>query len=97
MSLAVLTLVLGGARSGKSRYAQTLIGDRVAIYIATAPRNADREMQARIARHRDDRPASWITIEEPEAVAKIVRRGVARRGAGARRLPDALAIEPVCP
>jgi adenosylcobinamide kinase / adenosylcobinamide-phosphate guanylyltransferase len=69
----VLTLVLGGARSGKSRYAQSLIGGRRAIYIATARRDDDREMRARIARHRSDRPASWITIEEPEQVPSRVR------------------------
>jgi len=65
----MLTLVLGGARSGKSRYAQSLVGNRQAIYIATARRpSRDRDMLARIARHQADRPASWITIEEPEAV-----------------------------
>jgi adenosylcobinamide kinase/adenosylcobinamide-phosphate guanylyltransferase len=71
----VLTLVLGGARSGKSRYAQSLVGDRQAIYIATA-RHAgrDRDMRARIARHQADRPAGWVTIEEPEAVAAAARR-----------------------
>jgi adenosylcobinamide kinase / adenosylcobinamide-phosphate guanylyltransferase len=70
----MLTLVLGGARSGKSRYAQMLVGDRVAIYVATARRDSDREMRTRIARHRDGRPPSWITIEEPEAVPAVVRR-----------------------
>lgn len=69
----MLTLVLGGARSGKSRYAQALIGDRRAIYVATARRSADREMSGRIARHRADRPSSWTTIEEPESVPRIVR------------------------
>jgi adenosylcobinamide kinase/adenosylcobinamide-phosphate guanylyltransferase len=69
----MLTLVLGGARSGKSRYAQALIGERAAIYIATARRTRDREMSSRIDRHRADRPASWITIEEPELVPRVVR------------------------
>ena len=69
----MLTLVLGGARSGKSRYAQTLIGDRRAIYIATARRTRDREMAGRIERHRADRPPSWITLEEPEMVPQVVR------------------------
>ena len=69
----MLTLVLGGARSGKSRYAQSLIGDRQAIYVATARRTHDREMASRIDRHRSDRPAAWITIEEPENVPHIVR------------------------
>jgi len=70
----MLTLVLGGARSGKSQYAHALVGDRVAIYLATARREADREMQRRIARHRVDRPSSWITIEEPEAVPTVIRQ-----------------------
>jgi adenosylcobinamide kinase / adenosylcobinamide-phosphate guanylyltransferase len=69
----MLTLVLGGARSGKSRYAASLLGTREAIYVATARRNDDREMLARITRHRADRPSAWITIEEPEDVPAVVR------------------------
>jgi adenosyl cobinamide kinase/adenosyl cobinamide phosphate guanylyltransferase len=69
----MLTLVLGGARSGKSRYAQSLVGHRQAICVATARRGHDREMAGRIDRHRADRPDSWITIEEPEAVPLVVR------------------------
>src|SRR5688500_14674060 len=69
----MLTLVLGGARSGKSRYAQALIGDRQAIYIATARRTRDREMAGRIGRHRAERRSSWTTIEEPEFVPLVVR------------------------
>jgi adenosylcobinamide kinase/adenosylcobinamide-phosphate guanylyltransferase len=69
----MLTLVLGGARSGKSRYAQSLVGNRSAIYVATARRSRDREMGDRIDRHRADRPGSWIVIEEPEAVPLVVR------------------------
>jgi len=69
----MLRLVLGGARSGKSRYAQALIGDRQAIYVATARRSRDREMSGRIDRHRADRPSSWTTIEEPEFVPRVVR------------------------
>jgi len=69
----MLTLVLGGARSGKSRYAQALIGDREAIYVAAARRTRDREISGRIERHRADRPSSWITIEEPESVPRVVR------------------------
>jgi adenosylcobinamide kinase / adenosylcobinamide-phosphate guanylyltransferase len=69
----MLTLVLGGARSGKSRYAQGLIGDRHAIYVATARRTKDREMTGRIARHRASRRPSWTTIEEPEFVPRAIR------------------------
>jgi adenosylcobinamide kinase/adenosylcobinamide-phosphate guanylyltransferase len=68
----MLTLVIGGARSGKSRYAQSICskGPRVA-YIATA-RLEDDEMRSRVARHRRDRPAAWLTIEEPLAIADAV-------------------------
>jgi adenosylcobinamide kinase/adenosylcobinamide-phosphate guanylyltransferase len=59
-------LVLGGARSGKSRFAQTqaehLPGDLV--YIATA-QALDSEMEERIVRHRSDRGPRWRTVEEP--------------------------------
>jgi adenosylcobinamide kinase/adenosylcobinamide-phosphate guanylyltransferase len=70
----MLTLVLGGARSGKSSYAQSLVADRRAIYLATARRNGDREMRARISRHRGDRPEQWITLEEPIEVPSVIRR-----------------------
>ena len=69
----MLTLVLGGARSGKSGYAQSLVGERQAIYVATARRDGDREMRARITRHRGDRPGQWITVEEPIDVPGVVR------------------------
>jgi adenosylcobinamide kinase/adenosylcobinamide-phosphate guanylyltransferase len=73
----MLTLILGGARSGKSRLAQrlaTLAGH--VIYIATARVGKDDEMAARIERHHADRPASWRTIEEPLALAAAVERAV---------------------
>jgi adenosyl cobinamide kinase/adenosyl cobinamide phosphate guanylyltransferase len=61
-----VTLLLGGARSGKSsfavRYAEQFDG-RV-VYLATAP-PIDDDMEQRIARHREERPADWTTIEEP--------------------------------
>jgi adenosylcobinamide kinase / adenosylcobinamide-phosphate guanylyltransferase len=68
----MLTLVIGGARSGKSRFAFQLgCQARRPAYIATA-RAEDAEMAARIARHREARPAHWITVEEPlEAAAAV--------------------------
>lgn len=61
----MLTLVLGGARSGKSRHAQALAqaSGLPVCYVATAEAG-DAEMAARIARHRAERPAAWRTLEE---------------------------------
>jgi adenosylcobinamide kinase/adenosylcobinamide-phosphate guanylyltransferase len=61
-----LTLVLGGARSGKSRHAEALIERQPPPwrYIATA-QALDAEMTARIAEHRARRPEGWITAEAP--------------------------------
>lgn len=69
------TLVLGGARSGKSAYAEKLAAEsgRAVVYIATASAG-DEEMAARIAQHRSDRPQHWVTIEEPVQLADAVRR-----------------------
>ena len=70
----MVSLVIGGARSGKSRFAQSLGATvRRAFYIATA-RAEDAEMEARIARHRQQRPAHWCTIEAPLDIAEAVDR-----------------------
>jgi adenosylcobinamide kinase/adenosylcobinamide-phosphate guanylyltransferase len=64
-----LVLILGGARSGKSDYAESLaaqLGRRV-LYVATAEARDD-EMAARIAAHRQNRPAEWHTLEAPRRV-----------------------------
>lgn len=69
------TLILGGARSGKSSYAQALAeaASRSQTYIATG-QALDDEMAMRIARHVEDRGPSWATIEEPLNVAEAIRR-----------------------
>jgi adenosylcobinamide kinase/adenosylcobinamide-phosphate guanylyltransferase len=69
-----LTLILGGARSGKSTYAERLAsrdGSRVA-YIATA-QGLDAEMAARIAAHQTKRPTSWETLEIPYNVGEAIQ------------------------
>src|SRR5258708_40199447 len=73
-----LILILGGARSGKSAFAEQLAassGQRVA-FIATATAGDD-EMRARIARHRASRPAHWHTVEETFDLAGAVRHPAA--------------------
>jgi len=64
-------LILGGVRSGKSGYAiqlaKELAGDGEVVYLATAEAG-DEEMEARIRRHRRDRPAGWRTVEVPRDV-----------------------------
>ncbi len=74
---ADLILVLGGARSGKSAYAQTLAIARArerVLFIATAEA-LDGEMRERIAVHRAERPPTWATLEAPRdlpyAIAKL--------------------------
>lgn len=67
------TLILGGARSGKSRYAQQLAeqSDRQVIYIATATAG-DEEMRQRIEQHQRERPADWQLIEEPHELVALL-------------------------
>jgi adenosylcobinamide kinase/adenosylcobinamide-phosphate guanylyltransferase len=73
----MLTLILGGARSGKSRMAQKLAmpAGRV-TFVATAQAGDDVEMAGRIERHRASRLSTWRTIEEPLALASAVEEAV---------------------
>ncbi len=72
--MASITLLLGGARSGKSRHAEemarSLGGDRV-LFVATA-QVLDEEMAARIRRHRASRPPAWHTLEAPLGVGQAL-------------------------
>ncbi|MBB3060546.1 bifunctional adenosylcobinamide kinase/adenosylcobinamide-phosphate guanylyltransferase [Microbulbifer rhizosphaerae] len=74
-----MQLILGGARSGKSRYAQERVealgeeGDKKLIFLATAEAR-DGEMQKRIVKHRDDRGQRWQTCEEPLHLARALAR-----------------------
>lgn len=68
-----LTFILGGARSGKSTYAQRLAAELSlsVLYVATAEAG-DEEMQTRITAHRADRPAHWRTLEAPRNVGAAI-------------------------
>ena len=70
-------LILGGARSGKSRLAQDMAARRWLhpVYLATAE-ILDDEMAARVRMHRRTRARHWHCVEEPLEIAKIIRRGV---------------------
>ncbi len=72
-SLPALSLVLGGARSGKSRIAEALVlrSGRPKIYLATA-QAFDGEMTARIAQHQSDRGQGWTTHEAPLHLAPVL-------------------------
>ncbi|MDE4536555.1 bifunctional adenosylcobinamide kinase/adenosylcobinamide-phosphate guanylyltransferase [Pseudomonas sp. ITEM 17296] len=70
----MLNLILGGARSGKSRLAEQLASDSglPVTYIATSE-PLDGEMNERVRLHRQRRPADWGLIEEPLALAAVLR------------------------
>ncbi len=66
-----LTLITGGARAGKSRFAEQLAWEKAGeavCYLATAEA-LDAEMAERIQQHRDRRPSRWLTLEAPRQVA----------------------------
>lgn len=68
-----VTLILGGARSGKSACAERLVesSGRPVLYVATASAGDD-EMASRIARHQAERPAHWRTVESPIAATDAI-------------------------
>ena len=84
-----LTLVLGGARSGKSRYGESLITACPPpwTYVATAEA-LDDEMRARIAEHRVRRGADWRTVEAPRDLAGALQEN----SAGGAVLVDCLTL-----
>ena len=84
-----LTLVLGGARSGKSSYAERMVQALPPpwVYVATA-QAFDDEMRERIALHRDRRPPGWTTLEAPLALGEAIRAAPA----GAPVLVDCLTL-----
>jgi adenosyl cobinamide kinase/adenosyl cobinamide phosphate guanylyltransferase len=74
--VAVRTLVLGGARSGKSGYGEGLLGSVRVNYLATGRRRADDpEWEARIAAHAARRPPNWRTVEDVDLPAALRAAG----------------------
>ena len=73
MTIKNLTLVLGGAASGKSALAERLVMEtgRPRVYLATS-QPFDDEMRGKIARHRDQRGPDWVTVEEPFDLAPVL-------------------------
>lgn len=61
-------LILGGARSGKSRFALATMPPRARVAFVATAEARDPDLAARIARHRAERPASWATVEAPIAL-----------------------------
>lgn len=71
-------LVTGGVRSGKSRHAESLIGDRPATYVAPGPTTAedpDPDWVARLTAHRARRPKSWTTVESRDLATALATPG----------------------
>jgi adenosylcobinamide kinase / adenosylcobinamide-phosphate guanylyltransferase len=70
-----MTLLLGGARSGKSTLAVRMarVWEEPVAFVATAVAG-DADMAARIARHREERPASWVSVEEPLDLGGVLER-----------------------
>jgi adenosylcobinamide kinase/adenosylcobinamide-phosphate guanylyltransferase len=86
MSKPELTLILGGARAGKSAFAERLVADygRCVLYVATAEIKDD-EMRARIEAHRARRPPTWATVEAATRVGAALLE--------ARPAPDAILVD----
>lgn len=86
----MLQLILGGARSGKSRLAEKLAADSQlpVTYIATS-QPLDGEMNERVAQHRARRPAEWALVEEPLALARVLQENA---GLGQCLLVDCLTL-----
>jgi adenosylcobinamide kinase / adenosylcobinamide-phosphate guanylyltransferase len=67
-----VTLVLGGARSGKSRFAQKLAERASAVAFVATAKAVDDEMRDKIRRHQQQRPTHWRTVEEPLELGRVV-------------------------
>lgn len=86
----MFSLILGGARSGKSRHAQNqAVNSRLPVTLIATAQARDEEMAARIARHQAERPVDWHSLEEPLHLAAALRRTAA---AGRCVLVDCLTL-----
>ena len=83
-------LILGGARSGKSRHAERLATEsRLPVTVIATAEALDDEMHARILRHQRDRPTGWRTVESPRTLAATL---AAEAGAGRCVIVDCLTL-----
>lgn len=67
-----ITLVLGGVRSGKSRFAQKLAEKASSVAFVATAKALDAEMRDKIRRHQEERPEHWRTLEEPLELARVL-------------------------
>ena len=67
-----VTLVLGGVRSGKSRFAQNIAEQAASVVFVATAKPVDEEMRAKIRRHQQERPKHWRTVEEPIDLARVL-------------------------
>src|SRR5262252_8390506 len=67
-----VTLVLGGVRSGKSRFAQNLAARFSSVAFVATANAVDEEMREKIRRHQQERPGHWRTLEEPVDLAGMI-------------------------
>lgn len=69
-----ITFILGGARSGKSRYALKLAKEYSKIAFIATCEPLDSEMKKRIELHRKNRPLNWQTFEQPQCVSRLLKQ-----------------------
>jgi adenosylcobinamide kinase/adenosylcobinamide-phosphate guanylyltransferase len=72
--MKTIALILGGARSGKSRYAQQLAAEFKKVTVIATARASDAEMRRKIDAHRAERPRSWRTVESPLELQDALRK-----------------------
>jgi adenosylcobinamide kinase / adenosylcobinamide-phosphate guanylyltransferase len=95
-----LHFIIGGMRSGKSRYAQTLASSQRHVTVIATALAADDEMRDRIQRHRADRPAHWRVVKVPITVRGLADAIAAHAAADGCLLIDCLTLwlsQLICP